>query len=45
MVDVTNPDIGITVAVTEPSTGTILRGGEAVYAIEVENKGAAPIQA
>ena len=43
VVDVTNPAIGITVAVTEPTTGTVLRGGEAVYAIEVENKGAAPI--
>ncbi|HMM27749.1 MAG TPA: hypothetical protein PKD46_05635, partial [Aggregatilineaceae bacterium] len=43
VVDITNPAIGIVVTVVEPATDTVLRGGEAIYAIEVTNKGAQAI--
>lgn len=39
-VDITNPDIGISVDVVEPDTATVLRGQTVIYNIEVQNKDA-----
>ncbi|NDJ75897.1 MAG: DUF11 domain-containing protein [Chloroflexi bacterium] len=43
IIDIASPDIGISVIVTEPDRPTVLRGGNVVYEITVENKTPAPI--